>query len=125
MPIQLFNLRGVPGDEADDVRALLAAHGIDFYETPAGNWGVSSPALWVRDDRQLTEAKVLIETYQAQRAARAREEYRRLKCEGRQRTLVDSMREAPLRFVVYVAFIVLVLYFVIKPFLDLARPGNH
>jgi hypothetical protein len=125
MPTQLFNLRGVPEDEADDVRDLLAAHGIDFYETPAGNWGVSSPALWVRDDARLTEAKALIETYQAQRAARAREDYRRLKREGRQRTVLDSVREAPLRFIIYVAFIFLVLYFVIKPFLDLARHGGH
>ncbi|MCX7041690.1 MAG: DUF6164 family protein, partial [Gammaproteobacteria bacterium] len=28
----LLNLRNVPDDEADDVRALLDAHGIAYYE---------------------------------------------------------------------------------------------
>ncbi|MDD3518311.1 MAG: DUF6164 family protein, partial [Chromatiales bacterium] len=29
-----MNLRHVPDEEADDVRALLAEHDLDFYETP-------------------------------------------------------------------------------------------
>ena len=33
MRVLLFKLNGVPEDEADEVRALLADHGIDFYET--------------------------------------------------------------------------------------------
>ena len=41
MPLQLFNLRGVPEDEAEDIRQLLDEHEIEFYETSAGNWGVS------------------------------------------------------------------------------------
>ena len=39
----LFRLRNVPDDEADEVRELLTQHSIEFYETGAGNWGISMP----------------------------------------------------------------------------------
>jgi len=32
MPILLFSLRGVPDDEADEVRELLTEQNIDFYD---------------------------------------------------------------------------------------------
>ena len=35
MAVLFFNLRGVPQDEADDVRELLQQHDIGFYETDA------------------------------------------------------------------------------------------
>ena len=56
MPVKLFSLRGVPDDEADEIRALLAQHAIDYYETPPGNWGVSMPAIWLPDDSELARA---------------------------------------------------------------------
>ena len=37
----LFRLRNVPDDEAEEVRQLLEEHGIETYETDAGNWGIS------------------------------------------------------------------------------------
>ncbi len=40
----LFNLRNVPADEADEVRALLRAHGFAFHETPPSPWGISAGA---------------------------------------------------------------------------------
>ena len=51
----LFHLRGVTDDEADDVRELLREAGIEFYETQAGRWNLSVPALWLSDGGQLTE----------------------------------------------------------------------
>ena len=41
----LFRLRHVPEDEAEEVRALLEQNSIEFFETFAGNWGISLPAL--------------------------------------------------------------------------------
>ena len=41
----LFNLRNVPEDEADEVRQLLTTHGVDWYETRPGPWGISTGAL--------------------------------------------------------------------------------
>jgi len=46
----LFRLNGVSEDEIEDVRELLTEHDIDFYETPPGNWGISMPAIWVKED---------------------------------------------------------------------------
>ena len=58
----LFKLRNVPEDEADDVRNLLTTHQIDFYETSAGNWGISLSAIWITHDEQFDEAKRLFDS---------------------------------------------------------------
>lgn len=111
MPAQLFNLRGVPDDEAEEIRALLQEHTIDFYETPAGNWGISMPSIWLNDELQLEQARTLIERYQQERQHSGRE--------GRPRTLFAMVGEHPLRYLAYVALIALVLYISITPFLKM------
>lgn len=121
MPIRLFALNGVPDDEAEDVRALLTAGGIDFYETPAGNWGISSPAIWLNDETQLEKARSLIDAYQRERRVRVREEYAQLQKAGRQRTIIDVIRENPLRFIVYLAVIAAIIYFSTTPFMDVGK----
>ena len=63
----LFKLKGVPETEADEVRALLTEHQIDFYETPPSIWGVSMEAIWLRDDEQLVTAQQLLHEYQQRR----------------------------------------------------------
>lgn len=122
MAVQLFILRGVPDDEADAVRALLERNGIDYYETPAGHWGVSMPALWLDDEHQLERARALIDGYQRRRLETARAEHAQRKRDGTRRTLFDEVRARPLQTAVYTAIIVAVLYFSTKPFIvDLAR----
>lgn len=121
MPVKLFSLHNVPDDEAEEVRELLRSNAIDFYETPAGNWGVSVPYLWLHDENQLAQAKALIVDYQKERLIRVREEYEQLGRMGRHRTIGDVIRENPLRFVVYVAAIAAVLYFSTKPFIDIGK----
>ena len=69
-----LNLRNVPGDEADDVRDLLRANAIDFYETQPSPWGISAGGLWIEDVDQLTRAKALMADYQARRRTQARED---------------------------------------------------
>ncbi len=117
MPVQLFRLRGVPDDEADEIRQLLDEHDIDYYETPAGNWGISMPAIWLRSADRFDAAKQLIEIYQASRSLRVRKEYEQLKKEGRQRTIIDQFREKPIQFILYLAFAAIIIYFSTKPFL--------
>lgn len=106
----LFKLRNVPDDEAEEVRALLSEHQIDFYETSAGNWGISLPALWVRDETQYSQARELLDVYQAERSARVREEYVRLKQEGKHKTVLDSFRENPFAFIAYLFIVYALLY---------------
>jgi hypothetical protein len=121
MPIKLFSLHNVPDDEAEEIRELLRDNGIDFYETPAGNWGVSVPYIWLHDENELEKAKVLIADYQKERLVRVREEYTQLGLIGRRRTMGDVIRENPLRFVVYLAAIAAVLYFSTKPFINIGN----
>jgi hypothetical protein len=121
MSAKLFPLNGVPDDEAEDVRALLKADGIDFYETPAGNWGISAPAIWLNDESQFAQARALIDAYQRERVLRVRAEYAQQQAEGRNRTIIDVLRENPLRFFGYLAVIVVIVYFSIKPFLDIGK----
>ena len=118
MPLQLFNLRGVPEDEAEDIRQLLDEHEIEFYETSAGNWGVSLPAIWLGDESAcFDEAKRLVDAYQIERAKHAQEAYRQLKAEGRERNIISMIKEHPLQFVVYLALIGLILFISITPML--------
>ncbi|MBT8132410.1 MAG: hypothetical protein KJO35_09090 [Gammaproteobacteria bacterium] len=120
MAILLFRLRGVPDDEAQDVRDLLTAHNIDHYETPAGNWGISMPSLWLRDESQRDRAKALIKDYQEQRASTAREQLAQAKREGNNRTLLDEFKDHPIRFTAIILFVLLILYLSTKPFLALS-----
>lgn len=118
MPVRLFPLYNVPDDEAADIRDLLGRAGIDYYETEAGNWGISPAAIWLRDEVQFERARALIDAYEEERALRVRAAYQLEKRAGRARTVRAVIRENPLRFVVYAAVIALVAYYSIKPFLD-------
>lgn len=118
MSIILLNLRDVPEDEAEEVRALLATHDIDFYETPPNHWGISMGAIWLKDQSQREEAKRLMAQYQRHRQARAREAYARLKEQGKTETVLDKIRREPLRVLVYLAVIGIVLYLSIQPFVS-------
>ena len=114
---RLFNLRGVPDDELEEVRSLLSEHRIDFYETPAGNWGISSPAIWVREAGDLEAARELLDEYQRGRAARSRSEWERQCREGRAESLIARIKREPGRALLYLGVIAVVLYVSIKPFL--------
>jgi len=116
MALLLFRLRNVPDDEAEDIRQLLTSNRVDYYETDAGNWGISMPALWLGDDSDAERAKKLIDDYQLERASSARQLHDR-------RGILDSFRERPLKSFLYLAFGCAVLYFSIKPFLNLLPTG--
>ncbi len=119
MSVLLFPLRGVPDDEAQDVREMLSHHTIKFYETSAGNWGLSNPALWLVDPVQLPEAKNLIAEYQQQRQVASKAEHQRLVEEGENQTMLGSLREHPLRFIIYFTLMFFVLYVSVRLVLDI------
>lgn len=115
----LFRLNGVSDDEADDVRELLTNNDIDFYETSPGNWGVSMPAIWLRDAGQFKQARALLDEYQKERGIRVRAEYELLKKEGKHRTFFDAVKEHPVRFAVHLGLALLVIYLSAKLVIDL------
>lgn len=105
----LLNLRDVPDDEADDVRALLDAQGIAFYETRPSLWGVSAGGIWVAEDAAFAEARRAMDDYQQQRSARARAEYAAARRAGTAATFVSLLRADPLRVALSVLGILVVL----------------
>jgi hypothetical protein len=115
----LMDLRDVPDPEADAVRALLAEHGIEFYETPPNRWGITAGGIWVHRDDQLTEAKRLLDDFQRQLQARVRTEYEERKRAGTAPTFGSALRANPLRVLFLLGIVALVLYLTLVPFLRL------
>jgi len=115
----LFKLNGVPEDEAQDIRDRLDEGQIDYYETSAGRWGISLAAIWLKDESELEQASDIIDAYQRERYRKAREEYERLKREGRLEGFFDRLRKEPLRMLIYILAILGVLYISILPFINL------
>lgn len=109
MSVLFFSLRGVPDDEADEVRQLLTEQQIDFYETPAGNWGISMPALWLKNEQQLPEVQALLAEYQANRATEQRALYL-----ANKKTFWQVFSEKPLLYLVCWLAIALIVYVSIK-----------
>jgi hypothetical protein len=121
MAKQIFRLHGIPKDEADDIRALLTEHNIDFYETPGGNWGISMPALWLNDVNQEATANLLIKEYQSKRYLKARSDYELLKQQGKQPTIFSTFIQNPAQYIFYLAGIAALIYFTIMPFIDAGK----
>lgn len=110
MSILFFNLRGVPDDEAEDVRELLSVNDIAFYETPAGRWGISLPAIWLQQQDDLPMARQLFDAYQQQRAIRQRAMYVERLRQGQQPGFLRHNLQKPLRFIGLCIVSALVIY---------------
>jgi hypothetical protein len=95
MPARLLGLRDVPEDEIDDIVALLEGAAIEHYLTPPGLFGLSAPALWVRDAERLSEAKALLAQYQAGRAERARAAFEAARAAGEVPSLWAALKARP------------------------------
>ena len=119
MATLLVNLRAVPDDEADEIRALLTEHEIEFYETQPNWWGFTMGGIWLRDDSQLERARTLLAHYQRDRYLRARSEFRQQQHQGTVPSLLDRLRHDPLRLLALLAIVGVILYFSISPFLRL------
>ncbi len=110
----LFSLRGVPEDEAFEIKELLTEKNIDYYETSAGNWGISMPALWLSNNEQFDEAEKLLNSYHQTREITQREIYNQLKKEGKNKRLGDVVRKQPLLLISYIGVAILILYVSIR-----------
>ncbi|PTN12067.1 DUF6164 family protein [Nitrosomonas aestuarii] len=119
----LFKLNGVSNDEANEVRTLLDDNDIDYYETSAGNWGISLPAIWLKDVTQFKRARALVDEYQKARTIKMRAEYALMKKEGKNKTLFDAIKEKPAQFVLHLAVSALVVYLSIRLVIDIGEIG--
>lgn len=111
----LLNLRNVPDDEADDVRAMLDAKRIAFYETTPSPWGISAGGIWVTNDADYPDAKRALDDYEQQRSVRVRAEYAAAKRAGTAETFLSVLRAEPVRVVMTLLAILLALALVALP----------
>ena len=102
----LLNMRNVPDDEADEVRAMLDEAKIAWYETQPSRWGISFGGIWVSDEGDVARAKALMADYQAQRRDRARAERAAALRDGTAETFADVVRREPLRVLLAVLGII-------------------
>ena len=121
MPTLLFSLRQVPEDEADEVRALLHEHEVDFYETPASKWGLGSGALWTHDADAAVRARQLLADYQERRAAQARDAHAAGVRDGSAPRFIDVLRAEPLRVVLVLLGVAFFVGLCALPWLALSR----
>lgn len=119
MSILFFRLAGVPADEAEDVRNLLIDNAVDFYETNAGNWGVSLPAIWLYCWEDFELAKPLLDAYQHQRSIEQRSLYLQAKRDGEIPGFWQHNLRQPLRFFAYCAALALISYASFKWLLEI------
>lgn len=113
----LMNLRNVPDDEADEVRALLDQHRIEYYETKPSRWGISFGGIWLRDAAGYADAKQLLADYQQARQLRARAEREAAERDGTAETFWSVLRAEPGRVALVVAGILLTLALFALPML--------
>lgn len=113
----LLNLRHVPEDEADDVRAMLTDSRIAFYETKPSAWGISAGGIFVTEDSDVAEAKRLMADYQGRRSTRARAEYEAAQRDGTAETFWSVLRAEPGRVALVGLAIVFLLALVALPVL--------
>ena len=111
----LLNLRNVPDDEADDVRALLEAHRIAHYETRPSAWGISAGGIWLKDAADASRARELMDAYQLQRRQRARAEHEAARRDGTAESFWMLVRAQPGRVALNLLGIVLALCLVALP----------
>lgn len=115
MAKQLLNLRNVPDDEADDVRAFLKGHGIEYYETPPNRWWISMGGIWIRHDADYPRARDLMDEYQAARFKKARAEYAERQRRGEADTFGAVLRKRPLQVLAYLGISAGILVLMLLP----------
>jgi len=115
----LLRLRGVPVDELNDIVGLLEQQDVEFYETSAGNWGISLPALWIKNEEDYPRAREMLDSYQAERQQQARSEWKRQREEGTQPTLRQIFTEKPWSTLGLIGFCAAIAWFSIRPFLSM------
>lgn len=111
----LLNLRHVPDDEADDVRAMLEDNGIAFYETRPSMWGISGGGIFVTEEAAFGEARRLMADYQDRRRTRARAEHEAARRDGTAETFWTVLRDEPARVALVALAILFLLALVALP----------
>ncbi|WAT13529.1 DUF6164 family protein [Xanthomonas fragariae] len=113
----LLNLRNVPDDEADEVRALMREHLVQIYQTRPSNWGISAGGIWLSDDVDYLRAKAVMDAYQAQRGAIARAQRQGALAAGTAETFSALLRKRPMFVIATLIGMLVIASLALLPFL--------
>lgn len=119
MPHHLMNLRHVPDDEADEIRALFEAHNVSYYETPPSFWGISMGGFWAHDEAEAQRAKALLADYQVRRQSSQREAWEESQRQGRGAGIWHQFLRKPVTVIAALVALVFILGISLAPFLRL------
>ncbi len=117
-----FRLRLVPEDEAEDVRQLLDDNNIPWFETSAGKWGISFPAIWLHEDEDRARANELLQAYQLQLQANQRARQQDRIQRGEQETVITRLCRRPISSLLALVVIGVIIFFSTRPFFNVL-PG--
>lgn len=119
MPHHLMNLRHVPDDEADEIRALFQEHEVNYYETPPSFWGISMGGFWVHDAAEAARAKALLREYQAGRQSSQRQVWEEALRDGKGAGVWHQFLRRPVTVMAALLALVFILGLSLVPFLRL------
>lgn len=111
MSKRIFDLQGVPFDEAQDVRHLLRRNKIRFYETSEGDY-LGGAALWVDREADYVEARALIENYQRQLRERSQKRKSRYQKKSMFEVIGQRIRR-DMPFLLFAMLVVLILIYML------------
>jgi hypothetical protein len=106
----LFRLRNVPEDEAEGIRALLAEHRFETFETSGGLFQISMPAIWLVHDSDFATARSVLDQWQAERLEAVRSQA------SPTISLWQRLKQSPVRFTLLWLAIVVVASLSTWPF---------
>lgn len=112
----LMSLRDVPADEYEDVCSLLDQHRLEHYRIEPSRWGLHGGGLWLVDGSRFEETRALLETYQAERARHARAEWQAERAAGTAPSLLEQVRQQPLRMAALGLALLMALALTVLPF---------
>lgn len=61
---KVFDIGGASHDEVEGIRNLLEENQIRYYETPDSNYGRSTAAIWVYNEKDFYRARQIIDAVQ-------------------------------------------------------------
>ncbi|MGI1679064.1 MAG: DUF6164 family protein [Cellvibrionaceae bacterium] len=116
----LIKLNNVPEDEANEIRSILSDHHIAYYETNMGTFGIGVAGIWLQEEADFEQSKVLLDEYAKQRLAQAQIEQQEAIEKNQHETFLKKVIREPFKIFLCLAAIGFIMYISIVPFVEMA-----
>ena len=112
-------LKNVPDDESNEIRSILTAHDIDYYETNSGTFGIGMAGIWLHDESKFDTAKGLLDEYSEKRLAQAQLELRHAIENNVNETFFKKLLREPFKILLFMVAVGAVLYISVVAFIEM------